>query len=164
MDIEAACGYNKLCDAPCPDIVDMMRKLEGASVDLDTVRHVHPLVVNKYWFENTQYYEMLRSSIDGRFFSDTKRRFTLYPSFDPGNTSPLSRLPGTYIFPVGHRCGKPRERSRLGEMSLEPQETAPKRHSHSWNGRREPWRLRHGVGHHTTHHGARSRDRSAVTL
>ena len=64
MDIEAACGYNKLCDAPCPDIVDMMRQLEGASVDLDTVRHVHQLVVNEYWFENTQYYEMLRNSID----------------------------------------------------------------------------------------------------
>ena len=64
MDIEAARGYNKLRDAPCPDIVDTMRQLEGASVDLDTVRHVHQLVVNEYWFENTQYYEMLRSSID----------------------------------------------------------------------------------------------------
>ena len=62
MDIEAARGYNKLRDAPCPDIVDTMRQLEGASVDLDTVRHVHQLVVNEYWVENTQYYETLRAS------------------------------------------------------------------------------------------------------
>ena len=34
MDIEAARGYNKLREAPCPDIVDMMRQLDGASVDL----------------------------------------------------------------------------------------------------------------------------------
>ena len=64
MDIEAARGFNKLCDAPCPDIVDMMRQLEGASVDLDTVRYVHLLVVNEYWVENTLYYETLRGSID----------------------------------------------------------------------------------------------------
>ena len=42
----------------------MMRQLEGASVDLDTVRHVHRLVVNEYWVENTLYYETLRGSID----------------------------------------------------------------------------------------------------
>ena len=64
MDIEAARGYNKLREVPCPDIVEMMRQLEGTSVDLDTVRHVHQLVVNEYWVENTLYYETLRGSID----------------------------------------------------------------------------------------------------
>ena len=64
MDIEAARGYTKLRDSPCPDIVDVMRQLEGATVDFDAVRHVHQLMVNEYWSANTQYYEMLRDSID----------------------------------------------------------------------------------------------------